>query len=201
MPELLREHFVVFKFFFLLLSPSVFHLLAVFQSVPLAFMLSYFSSSLLCLFYHFRRMIKLKLPLISHLLLRLRSVQSHSTRKKKFLEKCWYFYSFGKYVLLCVQASTPTKLLKSHSFLCSNKSLTFYLTSLSVVLASTQAREWHHLWWSLRTVYVLWSRRCVWWHHRSMPGECPHGQQSIQYTCAIELVTSEIWNHQEEESQ
>lgn len=44
------------------------------------------------LFSHFRRMIKLRLPLISHLPIRLSSVQSHTTRKKNFIEKCWYLY-------------------------------------------------------------------------------------------------------------
>lgn len=74
------------------------------------------------------------------------------------------------------------------------------------MLAPTQACEWHNLWWSLRTVYVLWSCRRVWWHHRSMCGKCPFRKQwtwptSTQYTCATDLVTSETWNNQEEKNQ
>lgn len=98
------------------------------------------------------------------------------------------------------------KNLKIPFLLCSNWSLTFYVTFLAVMLASTQACEWHDLWWSLCTLYVLWSRRCVWWHHRSMCGKCPCRKQwtwptSTQYTCATELVTSDTWNNGEEKSQ
>lgn len=47
--------FVVLGFSSLLLSSSVFCLLAIFQSVPLALMLSYFSSSFLCFILPFQK--------------------------------------------------------------------------------------------------------------------------------------------------
>lgn len=76
----------------------------------------------------------------------------------------------------------------------------------AVLLASTQACEWYNLWWSLCTMYMLWSCRYVWWHHRSMPGKCPCRKQwarptSVQYACSIELATSETRNNQEEKCQ
>lgn len=206
MPELLREHFCCFEVFFLLLSPSVFHLLAVFQSVPLAFMLSYFSSSFLCFILPFQKndQVKASSNLTSATKAKVSAKPQH--QKEEFSREMLVFLFIWQVCLLCVQASNPTNFLKSHSFLCSSKSLTFYLTFLAVMLASTQAREWHNLRWGLRTVHMLWSLRCVWWHDRSMLGECPYRKQWIwptcmQYTCAIELVTSETWNNQGEKSQ
>lgn len=207
LPELLRKHFCCFEVFspFSLLQYFTFWL---FFGLYLLLWCCHISVlHFFALFYHFRRAIKLRLPLISHLPLRLRSVQSHSTRKKNFLEKCWYFYSFGKYGF-CVCKHRIQQNFKNPitSSVQARVYLSFYLTFLAVMLASAQACEWHNFWWSLCTMYMFWSCRHVWWHHRRMPGKCHYRKQwtwptSLQYTCAIGLVTSETWNNQEEKSQ
>lgn len=169
-------------------------------------MLSYFSSLFLCFILPFQKndQVKASSNLTPAAKAKVSAKPQH--QKEEISREMLVFLFIWHVCLFCVQASNPTKFLKSCSFLCSSKSFTFYPTYLSVMLASTQACEWYNFWWSLCTVYMLWSCRCVWWHHRSVPGKCHCREQgtwpaSIQYTCAIELVTSETWNNQEEKSQ
>lgn len=147
----LLQCFIFWLFFSLYLSPSCCHT-SVLHFSPL--------------FYHFRRMIKLKLPLISHLPLRLRSVQSHSTRKKNFLE---IFIHLSSMFVVC--ASIKSNRILKNPFLPLFKQEFSFLSNFSCSHAGLDTGVWmaqslvgfvHHVRASAMQMCVMTSQERAW---------------------------------------
>lgn len=102
-----ENSFCCFEGFFILLSSSVFQLLAVFQSVPLAFMLSYFRSSFLCFILPFQKNDQVKASSNSTPAPKAKVSAKPQHQKEGFSREMLVFLFIWQVCLLCVQASNP----------------------------------------------------------------------------------------------